>query len=413
MPQAPIAVIGAGIIGMACARALQRAGASVLVLDPNEPGSGCSFGNAGHIAIELTRPLARGEILSRLPRLMRDPLSPLALRPKGLPALAPWMLRFALACRPGAVREGTEVLAALVREAGPAWREEIAASGLDDLFRHHGALILHETQASLDAELAEAPVRARQGLATEALNATEAHARAPSIAVKLAGAHFLPNASHVVDPQGVVLALARRFAAEGGTIERREAIGFTIQDGTVAAIRTAQGEIAASSVVLAAGARAGRLARMLGAQAPLTQERGYHVMVEDDALAPGLPLTFAERGFVATPMTGGTRLAGTVELGAGTEPDWRRADILLAHARALFGRPELQARSRWSGDRPTLPDYRPMLGTPARARNAVLALGHQHLGLTLAAITGRLVVDALRGGGLSSQWAALRPGRFG
>ncbi len=410
---APVAVVGAGIIGMACARALQRAGASVTVFDPNEPGSGCSFGNAGHIAIELTRPLARWDTLRRLPALMRDPLSPLALRPKGLPALTPWMLRFAWACRPGSVRVGTEMLAALVREAVPAWHEEIAASGLADLFEHRGALLLHETRNSLEAENALASVQAQYGLSLEALTADEAHARAPSVAVKLAGAHYLPHASHVVDPEGVVLALARRFAAEGGTIVRHSVAGFALRDGKVTAVRHAEGETGVSGVVLAAGAEAGPLARMLGTRAPLTRERGYHVMVEDRSLAPGMPVTFAERGFVATPMAMGTRFAGTVELGAGDTPDWRRADVLLTHARALFGRPELAATSRWSGNRPTLPDYRPMIGTPARARNSVLALGHQHLGLTLAAVTGRLVVDALLRGGIARQWQGLRPGRFG
>ncbi len=152
---------------------------------------------------------------------------------------------------------------------------------------------------------------------------------------------------------------------------------------------------------------------MLGARAPLTRERGYHAMVADDALAPGLPVSFAERGFVVTPMQAGTRLAGTVELGAAAQPDWRRADILLTHARALFGKPELAASSRWFGDRPTFPDYLPMIGTAPGARNAVLALGHQHLGLTLAAITGRLVTDCLLRGSLPDRYAACRPGRFG
>jgi D-amino-acid dehydrogenase len=409
----PIAVIGAGIIGMACARALQREGARVVVLDPNEPGSGCSFGNAGHIAIEQMRPLARGDILRRLPRMMRDPLGPLALKPAGLPALAPWMWHFGMACLPGRVRAGTELLAALLRAAPGAWAAEIAASGLGEFFCHRGALTLYETRAGLAAATAEARMLARYDLACEALAPGAVAELAPELAVPVEGGHLYREGAHVVDPHGVVLALARRFVAEGGTIERRRVTGFAIAGDEIRALKCAEGEIAVAGIVLAAGAQAGFLARALGVRAPLTRERGYHVMVDGAALAPRLPLAFSERGFVATPMAQGTRLAGTVELGAGEEPDWRRAEILLTHARALFAKPTLAATSRWFGNRPTLPDYRPMIGTPARARNAALALGHQHLGLTLAAITGRLVVECLLRSGLSEEWRACRPGRFG
>jgi D-amino-acid dehydrogenase len=164
-------------------------------------------------------------------------------------------------------------------------------------------------------------------------------------------------------------------------------------------------------LVLAAGAGAGELAARLGAHAPLTRERGYHAMLAPEALALELPVTFAERGFVATPMSGGIRLAGTVELGAGKAPDWRRAAILLDHVRALFGR-EFEATSRWFGDRPTLPDYLPMIGPAPRAGNAVLALGHQHLGLTLAAVTARLVAALVAGAPPMLDLAPFRTDRF-
>mgnify|MGYP002681896637 CR=1 FL=1 len=85
-------------------------------------------------------------------------------------------------------------------------------------------------------------------------------------------------------------------------------------------------------------------------------------------------------GFVATQMKHGLRLAGTVELGAGSEPDWRRAQILHHHMRELFPGQRFAESNRWFGDRPTLPDYLPMISRSPQFRNAILALGHQHLG---------------------------------
>src|ERR1700721_191555 len=76
-----IGIIGAGIIGLASARALQCDGHDVTVFDPDAPGAGCSFGNAGHIALDHIRPLARPDVLRSLPRLLLDPLGPLCLEP--------------------------------------------------------------------------------------------------------------------------------------------------------------------------------------------------------------------------------------------------------------------------------------------------------------------------------------------
>ena len=406
-----VAIIGAGIIGMATARALQRQGHQVTVFDPEPPGSGCSFGNAGHIALDHIRPLARPDVLLSLPKLLLDPLGPLCLKPAGLPRLLPWMLRFAAAARPSQVAAGTAALAGLLAQADAAWTAEIEASGLGLLFRRKGSLILYEKDPA--EGIAEAKILAAHGVRAELLSAQEAASRVPGLAVPITGGRFHPDAYHTVDPHGLVLALAQRLAAEGGRIERAAVSGFDLADHTVRAIHAGGNRLSFDHVVLAAGAGAAALAAQLGARAPLTRERGYHLMLKPNSLELDLPVTFAERGFVATPMSAGIRLAGTVELGAGQAPDWRRAEILFNHAGRLFGRHTLTGTTRWYGDRPTLPDYLPMIGPAPRARNAVLALGHQHLGLTLAAVTGTLVADIIAGrpGGVSM--APFRTDRFG
>ncbi len=405
-----VAIIGAGIIGMATARALQRHGHAVTVFDPEPPGTGCSFGNAGHIALDHIRPLARPDVLLSLPKLLLDPLGPLCLKPAGLPRLLPWMAHFAVAALPQRVAAGTTALAGLLALADAAWRTEIEASSLALLFRRKGSLVVYERSPAEGA--AEAKILTAHGVRAEMLSAEEAARRVPGLAVPITGGRFHPDAYHTVDPHGLVLAMSRRLAGDGGRIERAAVTGFDIADGLIRALHIGGLRSSFDHVVLAAGASAGSLAAQLGARAPLTRERGYHLMLKPNSLELDLPVTFAERGFVATPMSAGIRLAGTVELGAGAKPDWRRAEILFKQAGTLFGRHSLTGTTRWYGDRPTLPDYLPMIGPAPRAKNAVLALGHQHLGLSLAAVTGKLVAEIIAGQPSAVPLAPFRANRF-
>ena len=408
----PVAVIGAGVVGVACARALQRAGHAVMLVDPAPPGSLCSAGNAGHIAIEAVSPLARPGVLAGVPRMLADPLGPLTLRARGLPRMLPWMLRFAAAARPARVRAGTAALAGLLGASVADWLAALDTPALAALLRREGALALSETPAGLAAARAEALVMAAHGVRLEALGPAEVAARLPALAVPATGGQWFPDAMHAVNPQRLVRDLAARVVADGGSLLALPVTGFRAAEGRVAAIRTPAGERPVSAVVLAAGLASAGLAGQLGLHLPITAERGYHAMLPAGAAAIPCPVSFAERGFIATPMEHGLRLAGTVELGAaGRAPDWSRADVLVRHAHALFGT-GARAESRWRGDRPTLPDYLPAIGRVPGLANAVVAAGHQHLGLTLAASTARIVAALLTGGEPGADLRPFDPARF-
>jgi len=134
-----VAVVGAGVVGMACARALQRAGRQVVVVDPEPPGAGCSHGNAGVIAVDHVLPLARPEVMRGLPAMLGDPERPLYLKLSRVPGLAPWLLRMAWASRPASVERGSVALANLVSGAVDAWREELDSCGAQSFSSPAGA----------------------------------------------------------------------------------------------------------------------------------------------------------------------------------------------------------------------------------------------------------------------------------
>lgn len=390
----PIAVVGAGIVGAACARALQRDGRRVLLIDRDPPGKGCSYGNAGHIAIDHIRPLSRPDVLLRVPRMLADPLGPLAIRWRHLPQLWPWLARFALAARPGRVKAATSALASLLESAVEDWRAEAAASGARDLFRWQGALVVYETaRAFRDAE-AERQIQCRHGVVVKTLTGEEARDMAPGLTGAVQAATFYPQAAHVVDPHRLVTALVDAFAQDGGTVERAHVRGFAAASGDALSLMTDHGPVEVEAAVIAAGLGSKDLVREAGLSAPMAAERGYHLMLDATEARFDVPVSSAERGFVLTPMATGLRLAGTVELADPSSPPfWARAELLEGHARALFPGLGGSAGARWVGSRPTLPDYLPAIGRVPGRRNLFMAFGHQHLGLTLAATTGRLVAD--------------------
>lgn len=410
-----VAVIGAGIVGLCCARVLQRAGHAVTVFDPQPPARGASFGNAGHIAIDHIRPLARPDILAQVPRMLLDPLGPIAIRWRDAPRLLPWLARFALAARPAQVARGTAALSALLGAASGAWAEELRGSNLAGLFRAKGALVVYATDAAFAAAARERDILARHGVALETMEGAKARVLAPGLMPGIRHATFFPGASHTVDPYGLALGLAEAFRRDGGRIKEAAVTGGESDGQRVLALATTRGRFAADAFVLAAGLASRELGPLFGLALPLAAERGYHLMVEAPEARFEVPVTWAERGFVMTPMeAAGIRLAGTVELAsAAAPPSWERAELLLRHARTLF--PALGGRevSRWMGLRPTFPDYLPAIGQAPRRRNLFIACGHQHIGLTAAAITGRIIGALVAGAAPPVDLGAFRPDRFG
>lgn len=406
-------VVGGGLVGLSSALALQRAGASVTVIEPFEAPRGASWGNAGHIAIEQVQPLASPATLrSAWARLY--PRGALALPRAQMVSWGPFALKLARASTADRFASGTAALSTLLAEAMPAWRRLCDLAEVGHLLREDGHFVAWESEKSaargrafwLNTDLGTATVRdaTPQELATIRDLASSRHIAA---AVRFAGSGQIADLGALAD------ALRTLFQVRGGHLRHSVAQSIAMENDS-ALVQCGDDRLRADHVVLCAGAASADLLHPLGIRIPLIAERGYHIQSAASRWPCDMPpVAFEDRSMIVTRFAGGLRAASFVEFAARTAPPdpgkWNR---LRQHV-AELGLPFEPPGEPWMGARPTLPDYLPAIGRSQRASNLLYAFGHQHLGMTLAAVTGELVASLAAGHAPGINLAPFDPARFG
>jgi len=228
-----------------------------------------------------------------------------------------------------------------------------------------------------------------------------------------AGGVFFPDAAHIVDPHALTRRLAAAAESNGTSFQRARVERLKRQNNGQIQLICRDLAVDAHTVVLAAGAWSQFLAEQGGEDIPLDTERGYHIEFAMDACPIKRPVSPVDLGFYLTPMAGRLRVAGTVELGGLSAPlNPNQIALLERGVRKLF--PDLgPVQSRWLGFRPSLPDSLPVTGPSRRYPNLIQAFGHGHLGMTLAAVTSRIVASLIEKRNDAPNLDAFRPDRFG
>ncbi len=409
-----VLVVGAGIIGICCALELARAGFRVTVTDPEPPGRMTSFGNAGGIGVTEVVPLATPGTLRRVPGWLLDPLGPLSIRWRHLPRILPWLWRFHRASTPARIERAARALAALLRPTYDDLKPLLRDAGIADILVERGALTVYGSNAARQRDDWEWEIKRAHGVRFEPVDATQLRALEPALSPELKCGVLAPDWSHVRDPYRVVVEFARLFEREGGTIVRHRVEGFSFDRNRPAKAHSGAIEpLGFDQLVVAAGPWSKPLAASLGSRVPLESERGYNTTL----LAPGVEVSreviFAERKFVITPLSMGLRIGGAAEFaGLDAPPDYRRSKALLRLAQQYVPGLHTHQGEEWMGHRPTLPDSLPVIGRSPHHANVLYAFGHQHLGLTQAPTTARLIGALARGETPSIDLGPFRIDRF-
>jgi D-amino-acid dehydrogenase len=399
MARHDIVVLGAGIVGICIALHLQKRGRSVALLDRRGAAEETSYGNAGLIQREGVYPYGFPHDFGALLRYSVNRTIDAHYHPSALPKLAPFLWRYWHHSRPARHAEVARRYAKLIEHCVTEHEALIAEAGAGELVRRAGWMKVFRTERERDRRFAEAERWQREfGINHRQLDARALQEAEPYLAPVLAGALHWTDPISVQDPQGLALAYLKRFQALGGRFVQGNAASLEA-DAEGWRLRTASGPLQAGGAVVALGPWADVLTRALGYDLPLAVKRGYHMHYRAAGEAQlNHPILDVERGYFMGPTRRGIRLTTGAEFAL---RDAIRTPVQLGRAepiaRDLFPLAERLDNEPWMGARPCTPDMLPVIGAAPKHRKLWFAFGHAHHGLTLGAVTGRLVAEMVAG----------------
>ncbi|MGP9636954.1 NAD(P)/FAD-dependent oxidoreductase [Psychrobacter sp. AOP3-A1-26] len=388
-----IHIIGGGVIGLTTAVTLQARGVKVVLLEADEICKGTSSGNAGHLATEQVFPVADASMLRHIPAMLLNPTGPLRLDWRYLPRLMPWALQLLLNMRTEPFDRIHKAILNLNQSSLEAWQDFATQFHLRQWVHTSGSLLTIEQPTNLKT-LTDYGKRLNEvGVTNRLLNREEIAEYEPALDNSKLDALYFSETGHFTNLQAIYSSLATTFRQFGGhIIEHCRVFEATPSENGVQ-LKTEQGDMFASKVVLSAGAYSKALAKQLtGVKVPLDTERGYHLMLPHEDKRLNMSVSSLDRYFIMTPMEGGLRLAGTVEYaGLDAPPNMQRAHKLLQHAQPMLKTPlNTDDSVPWMGFRPTTVDSLPVID---RIGRVFLNFGHHHLGLTQSVVSSRMIAE--------------------
>lgn len=392
-----ITITGAGVIGVVTARTLQQQGYSVTLIDKDEPAEACSSGNAGILAAYGVVPLSLPGILKKAPGMLLNPSGPLSIRRQYLLRIMPWLWQFWRASQPDRVEHIAAALAPLLRHTVRDYQNLIRGSNAQPLIVASPVLCTYHNETSYLNDKLVWDLRAKHGVTWSTLSGSAVQEMEPALTKECQFAAVFENCGFTVNPKRLVKSLFESFMHEGGTFIRTAVQHINPVNANEIHLQLANHDTHKTSrLVVACGAWSGLLTKALGEPVPLEQERGYHLTISNfDGIAPRYPIMSPAHKVIATPMETGLRIAGMVEFGGFLPPDPNRATALQQHLHSLFPHINAGTPSSWMGHRPSLPDSLPVIGPSKKHASLFYAFGHQHVGLSSAPMTARVISELI------------------
>jgi D-amino-acid dehydrogenase len=397
--KADVLVLGAGMVGVSAALHLQRRGRDVILVDRHAlAGEETSFGNAGLIENTSVFPYMFPRDFARILQYAMNRSPQVRYRLSDLPSFLPWLARYFFASSPERALHSALAELPLIRRSLSEHEALIAEAEVPELLRRTGWIKLFRSDASLANAVADFERAKQYGVTGEVLDGKAIAAREPNLTGSFAGAVYLPAPGFVPDPGGLAKAYAALFTRKGGR--------FLVGDATTLEqvpsgwrVVGPDGAVVGREAVVALGPWSDLVFGPLGYSIPLSVKRGYHLHLAPRGNAVlHHPVLDADLGYLLAPMNRGIRLTTGVEFARRDAPPTPiQLQRALPRAQALFPLGEAVDAKPWIGARPCLPDMLPVIGRAPRHPSLWFDFGHQHHGLTLGPVTGRLLAEMMTG----------------
>ena len=366
-------VIGAGTVGSCCAWHLVNSGMEVTLVDRLEPGQGTSYGNAAGISPSQVVPFSHPGVWKKIPGWLFDQLGPLTIRWRDLPTVAPWLWGFWRSGSASGVQRSAEAQAVLMRRVHEDFDLTLAQTGLRHFLQSRGIIAVFDRPEHFAADRWAYELGAELGFPWQRLSPQRRKEMAPALSLDGGVSLYVPSWQHVSNPAALTDGIARAALAAGARWRRDEVTSVRAHAQGVEVNLHSGVRLSADQLVIAAGPWSNQLAQQLDYRVPMTPKRGYHAQLAEPGIELDYPVISGSRSFVMTPLTDGLRMAGTAEFARlDAEPDYRRARVLVEHARHYFPGLQTKGYSQWMGQRPMMVDSLPVISvSPSRPQRVL------------------------------------------
>jgi len=408
-----IIVIGAGIVGVSTAIWLQRSGFKVTIIDQKGPATGASHGNAGILAASSIIPVPNPSLIKKLPFYLLSKDSPVFFKMSYLPKMFPFLISYLSKSNLREVNKYAERMTPLIFDTVCQHKSLAKGTGAEKFISYQDYCFGYETEENFLNDKKVWKLRQKHGLPFEVVNGNEFSNFDPFYKDLFDVIVKCKNHGKINDPGLYVKTLCDHFLSQGGELIISKVNDISSKNLNDVIVKIESDSLIANKIVVATGAWSKKILKKFKIKMPLESERGYHVEYLEPNFYPKVPMMLTSKKFVITPMDGRIRVAGLVEF-AGLKTLKRKPplNLLKNKIKDLFPNLKCKEKIEWLGHRPALVDSLPMLGYLDKNKQILVAFGHQHLGLTAGAKTGRIVSDLIIGNDIKLKISNYRPNRF-
>lgn len=412
---AKVLIIGGGIVGLSSAYYLHKAGHQVTVIDKGDMTDSCSYGNAGMIVPSHFIPLATPGMVSQGVRWMFSSKSPFYVKPSLNPELISWGLQFLKKANAEHVEMSAIPLTELSLLSKKLYQELSKEPGFEFDLVEKGILMFYKTEKAGEEEAHMAEKGRQLGLDMKVLSPADCLKLQPKLNLDVLGAVHYGCDAHL-SPNKLMAALLKYLRAAGvNLVTDKEVTKIEVSNGKISRVWSFGEEFTADEYVVAGGSWSPSIGKLLGLKILLMPGKGYSFNVQDNTGMMQIPALLAEARVAITPMNGGLRYGGTMELDRiNNRVNMNRVKGIVESVPKYFPglKPAIpQQKDIWFGFRPSSADGLPYIGRSNKYSNLIIATGHGMMGLSLGAATGLLVTEVISGKSTSINITEFAPDR--